>query len=155
MSTLKDFRFSVEASRLPRRRVRLTSDGKAPLEAAIPQEFRGGTPGMWSPEDLLVASVASCYVITFESVAAQRDITVHRLSVEGVGHVTRRAEGRVGFVVIELRVEVTVDAECTQQAEHVARAAKQRCLIGHALEVPIELELVVQALDLPRPAVAV
>ena len=36
MSTLKDFRFSVEASRLPRRRVRLTSDGKAPLEAAIP-----------------------------------------------------------------------------------------------------------------------
>ena len=155
MSTLKDFRFSVEASRLPRRRVRLTSDGKAPLEAAIPQEFRGGTPGMWSPEDLLVASVASCYVITFESVAAQRDLTVHGLSVEGVGHVTRRAEGRVGFVVIELRVEVTVDAECTQQAEHVARAAKQRCLIGHALEVPIELELVVQALDLPRPAVAV
>jgi len=155
MSTLKDFRFSVEASRLPRRRVRLTSDGKAPLEAAIPQEFRGGTPGMWSPEDLLVASVASCYVITFESVAAQRHLTVHRLSVEGVGHVTRRAEGRVGFVVIELRVEVTVDAECTQQAEHVARAAKQRCLIGHALEVPIELELVVQALDLPRPAVAV
>ena len=53
------------------------------------------------------------------------------------------------------QVELTVEAECMQQAEHVARAAKQRCLIGHALEVPIELELVVQALDLPRPAVAV
>ena len=27
----------------------------APLEAATPPEFRGGTPGLWSPEDLLVA----------------------------------------------------------------------------------------------------
>jgi organic hydroperoxide reductase OsmC/OhrA len=153
MTTLKDFRFRVCASPLPRRRIRLTSEGKAPLEAAIPAEFRGGTPGMWSPEDLLVASVASCYVITFESVAAQRELAVHRLAVEGVGHVTRRAEGRVGFVVIELRVELTVDAGCVEQAERIARAAKQRCLIGHALEVPIELELDVRAADLPQTAV--
>jgi organic hydroperoxide reductase OsmC/OhrA len=153
MSTLKDFRFNVDASPLPRQRVRVTSDGKAPLEAAIPAEFRGGTPGMWSPEDLLVASVASCYVITFEGVAAQRDLVVHGLSVEGVGHVTRRAEGRIGFVVIELRVQVTVDPECTEQAERVARAAKQRCLIGHALDVPIELELTVRTRDMARPVV--
>lgn len=155
MSTLKDFRFSVDASPLPRRRVRLTSDGKAPLEAAVPPEFRGGTPGMWSPEDLLVASVVSCYVITFESVASNRELTVHELSVEGVGHVTRRAEGRVGFVVIELRVQLAVDPDCVEQAERAAHAAKQRCLVAHALEVPVELELDVRAVDAPRPAVAV
>jgi organic hydroperoxide reductase OsmC/OhrA len=153
MSTLKDFRYRVDAALLPRRRVRLTSDGKAPLEAAVPPEFRGGTPGMWSPEDLLVASVASCYVITFEGVAAQRQLGFHRLAVEGVGHVTRRAEGRIGFVAIELRVQLTVDAASVEQAERVARAAKQRCLIGHALEVPIELELEVRAADLPQAAV--
>jgi organic hydroperoxide reductase OsmC/OhrA len=153
VSTLKDFRFHVCASPLPSRRIRLTSDGKAPLEAAVPPEFRGGTPGIWSPEDLLVASVASCYVITFVSLAAQRDLAVHRLAVEGVGHVTRRAEGRVGFVLIELRVELTVDAACIEEAERVARAAKQRCLIGHALEVPIELELDVRAADLSQTAV--
>jgi organic hydroperoxide reductase OsmC/OhrA len=147
MSTLKDFRFRVDAARLPRSRVRLTSDGKAPLEAAMPAEFRGGTPGMWSPEDLLVAAVASCYVITFEGVAAHRELTVHELSVEGVGHVTRRAEGRIGFVVIELRVRLTVDPGSAEQAERVAHLAKQRCLIGHALDVPIELELEVRTLD--------
>ena len=155
MSTLKDFRFTVDASPLPRRRVRLTSDARAPLEAAIPPAFRGGTPGMWSPEDLLVASLASCYVITFESVAEQRQLVVHALSVEGGGHVTRRAEGRVGFVVIELRVQVTVDPDCTELAERVAHAARRRCLIGHALDVPIELELDVRALDLPHPVAGV
>jgi organic hydroperoxide reductase OsmC/OhrA len=147
MSTLKDFRFRIDASPLRDGRVRLTSDGKAPLEAALAAEFRGGTPGMWSPEDLLVASVASCYVVALKNIAAHRDLTVQSLSVEGVGHVTRRVEGRVGFVVIELRVELTVDRACVELAERAARAAKQLCLVGHAVEVPIELELEVRTRD--------
>jgi len=155
MTTLKDFRFTVGASPLPRGRVRVTAHDKAPLEAAIPAEFRGGTPGMWSPEDLLVAAVTSCYVITFESVAAHRALAYRALAVEGVGHVTRRAEGRTGFVVIELRVELTVDPDHVEQAERVARAAKQRCLIGHALEIPIELELAIRTTDALLPAVTV
>jgi organic hydroperoxide reductase OsmC/OhrA len=145
MTTIKDFRYSVHASQLPRRRVRLTAAGKPPLEAAVPPEFRGGTPGMWSPEELLVASVASCFSVTLEAIAAQRDVPVRLLGVEGVGHVTRRAEGRLGFVVIELCVELAVEPGHEDAAERAALAAKQRCLVGHALEVPIELELHVRS----------
>ncbi len=141
MSTLKDFRFEVSASTLPRRRVRLTSDGKAPLEAATPPEFHGGTPGMWSPEDLLVAAVASCYSLTLEAIAVHRRVELRHVDVRGIGHVTRRAEGRVGFVVIELAVEVTVAPGFEHEAERAARSAKKACLIAHALEIPIELEL--------------
>jgi organic hydroperoxide reductase OsmC/OhrA len=144
MTTLKDFRFEVDASTLPRRRVRLTSDGKAPLEAATPPEFRGGTPGMWSPEDLLVAAVSSCYALTLEAIAKHRGIEFRHVDVRGIGHVTRRAEGRVGFVVIELAVDLTVAPGFEREAERAAHSAKQACLIGHALEVPIELELKVR-----------
>jgi organic hydroperoxide reductase OsmC/OhrA len=42
-----------------------------------------------------------------------------------------------------------------EQAERVARAAKQRCLIGHALEIPIELELAIRTTDALLPAVTV
>jgi organic hydroperoxide reductase OsmC/OhrA len=155
MSTLKDFRFRVNASPSNGGRVRLTAEDKAPLEVAIPAEFRGGIPGRWSPEDLLVASVASCYVITLRGVAAHRGLTIHALNVEGVGHVTRRAEGRVGFVVIELHVELTVDPDCVDQGVRAARAAKQRCLVGHALEIPIELELEVSPAEASQPVHAV
>lgn len=144
MSALKDFRYSVDASPLPRRRVRLTSAGKPPLEAATPPEFRGGTPGMWSPEDLLVASVASCFALTLDSIAEHRTIPLGEVAIEGVGHVTRRAEGRIGFVVIELRVELAVEAQFEHAAERAAHAAKQSCLVGHALEIPIELELLIR-----------
>jgi organic hydroperoxide reductase OsmC/OhrA len=152
MSTIKDFRYSVQASRLPRRRVRLTGTGKPALEAATPPEFRGGTPGMWSPEDLLVASVASCYSLTLDAIAKQRDIPIHGLSVEGVGHVTRRAEGRIGFVVIELLVELAVEPGFEEAARRVAHSAKRSCLVGHALEIPIELELCVRSDAAPTVA---
>ena len=145
MSTIKDFRYSAHASQLPRKRVRLTATGRPPLEAATPPEFRGGTPGMWSPEDLLVASVVSCYSLTLDAIAMQRDISIRRLAVDGVGHVTRRAEGRIGFVVIELRVELTVESGLEEAAKRAAQAAKRACVVGHALEIPIELELRVQS----------
>ena len=153
MSTLKDFRFQVNASPLPRRRVRLTSDGKSPLETATPPEFRGGTPGMWTPEDLLVASVASCYALTLNALAERAGVPIEHVEVEAVGHVTRRAEGRVGFVLIELHVELTADDSVADKAEHVARDAHRACLIGHALDIPVELELEVRTAQHARRVV--
>jgi organic hydroperoxide reductase OsmC/OhrA len=141
MGALKDFRFRVSASPRPHGLVRLGSDGKAPLDVAAPPEFRGGVPDVWTPEDLLVASVASCYTVTLRAISSRREVPLQHVEVEGVGHVTRRAEGRFGFVVIELRVDLTVEAEVAEAAERVARAAKQRCLVAQALEIPVELEL--------------
>jgi organic hydroperoxide reductase OsmC/OhrA len=144
MSMLKDFRFHVEASPLPRRRVRLTSDGKPPLEAATPPEFRNGIPGMWTPEDLLVASVASCYVLTLQAIAARRELPLRDVQVSGAGHVTRRLDGRFGFVVIELRVDVTTDPGLQEAVEAVGRSAERACLVGQALSIPVEVELEVR-----------
>jgi organic hydroperoxide reductase OsmC/OhrA len=151
MSTLKDFRFQVEATPLRGRRVRLSSDGKTPIKAATPPEFRDGTPGLWSPEDLLVASVASCYLLTLDALATRRELSFEA-HVEGAGHVTLRADGRLGFVVIELQVSLTVEPGLEQEAERLARDAERRCLISHALEVPVELELSVRtAVPVPVP----
>lgn len=150
MSTVKDFRFRVGASPLPRRRVRITSEDKAPLEAAVPPEFRGGTPGLWSPEELLIASVASCYALTLASVGRSRSLDLRRAEIEAVGHVTRRAEGRLGFVAIELLVELTVDSGLEHRAAQAARDAHRACIVGHALAVPVELDLHVRTANEPE-----
>ena len=113
----------------------------------------GRTPGIWSPEDLLVAAVASCYSLTLSAIATNRGVELRNIDVRGIGHVTRRAEGRVGFVVIELAVDVTVSPGFEQDAERVARSAKQSCLVAHALEIPVELELEVHSLA-PTPALS-
>jgi organic hydroperoxide reductase OsmC/OhrA len=145
VSAIKDHRFGVAAARLAPHSLRLTAAGKPPLQVATPAGFRGGIPGLWSPEDLLVAAVASCFALTLDSVARARTLNLGDVAIEATGHVTRRAEGRLGFVVVELLVDLTVEGGAEAEAESAARDAHRACLVAHALDVPVELELRVRA----------
>ena len=49
--------------------VHLNADGLPEILSAPPKAFNG--PGdQWSPEDLLVAAVADCFVLSFQAIAA-------------------------------------------------------------------------------------
>jgi len=56
----REFRFPVEIAWEGGRRTTARVDGKPPLPAATPAEFRGTDPHTWSPEDALVAAAGSC-----------------------------------------------------------------------------------------------
>lgn len=144
MSILKDFRFSVDVQGGPERVVETTTDEGLVLPVATPPEFRGGMHDQWSPEHLLVAATASCYALTLAAVAERRQVPLHDATVKGVGHITRRADGRFGFVVIELAVEITTEPGFEEQARRGALAARSGCLIVQALRIPVELELKVR-----------
>ena len=141
---LKDYRYVVRTKRAIRRIVTVESEGKPRLAVATPPEFRDGLADVWTPEDLLVAAVATCYALTLSAIAERRSIPVSDVSVVGAGHVCRRADGIFGFVVIELAVEITTDAGSERLAEKAARLAEHGCIVNDALNVPIELELTVR-----------
>jgi organic hydroperoxide reductase OsmC/OhrA len=145
MSILKDFRFIVDVQGSGERVVEVTTDAGLSLSIATPPEFRGGVHGMWSPEHLLVAGAASCFALTLAGIAHRREIPLHDVAISGVGHMTRRADGRFGFVVVELAVEITTEAGYEENARRAARAAESGCLIAQALRVPVEVELNVRA----------
>ena len=48
--------------------VEVTSPGLESLETAGPAEF-GGPGDLWSPETLLVAAVADCFILGFRAIA--------------------------------------------------------------------------------------
>ena len=145
MSILKDFRFTVDVKGNAERVVEATSDEGLFLSVATPPEFRGGIHGMWSPEHLLVSAVSSCYALTLAGVADRREIPLHDVAIRGVGHITRRADARFGFVVVELAVEITTEEGFEDNARRAARAAESGCLIAQALRIPVEVELEVRA----------
>ena len=93
MSVCKDYMFRVGAFPRPHGPVRIVMGGRPPLEVATPVEFHNGLPGYWTPEDMLVGAVASCYVLTFRALAGRRAVPFGELEVSGAGHVTRRADG--------------------------------------------------------------
>jgi organic hydroperoxide reductase OsmC/OhrA len=144
MSVTKDFRYKVGVVWEGDRVTTVSSPEKPELKVATPPEFKGGVPGVWSPEDLLVASVASCYAVTLVAVAERRELPLHELHVSGTGHLTGRDDGRFGFVAIELTVAVRTDEHAIEAVERAAKHAERGCLVSMALDVPVHVEVVVR-----------
>jgi peroxiredoxin-like protein len=144
MSITKDYRYRVGVDWEGNRLTSISSAGKPELEVATPPEFKGGLAGVWSPEDLLVASAASCFTVTLVAVLERRDLPLRDLNVTGTGHVTARDDGRFGFVAIELTATVETEKPSVDAVRRAAKYAERACLVSMALNVPVHVELVVK-----------
>jgi len=120
--------------------------GKHDLDVATPPEFGGEAEGAWSPEDLLVASAASCFAVTLAAIVRHRAIALLSLHVEGNGHVGPRDDGRLGFTSIELEVSVETDsADAVSRLEAAIERAERGCLVSNALGIPVNVRATVTA----------
>jgi len=106
------------------RHLRLTTDA--------PPEF-GGPDGFWSPETLLVAAVADCYVLSFRAVARASRLDWDALDVEVEG-VLDRVEGVTRFVRFDIAANLVLKDEGQQpRARDAMDRAKRTCLITNSL----------------------
>ena len=144
MSITKDFRYKVDVAWEGGQITTVTSTDKPALAVATPPEFKNGVPGTWSPEDLLVAAVGSCFAVTMVAVAERRDLPLYELDVTGTGHLTQRDDGRFGFVAIELTAHIRTAEPSIEALEHAAKYAERACLISMALDVPVHVDTVVE-----------
>jgi organic hydroperoxide reductase OsmC/OhrA len=146
MSTAaKKFEFPVDVKWLDGRLTQVSAAGKPDLEVATPPEFKHGIPGVWSPEDLLVGSVATCFAVTLLAVAERREVPVRRLEVGAMGGVSQRLDGRFGFNEVRLEVGLRTDPGCEAEATAAVEAAELGCLVAASVDFPIRVELEVQA----------
>jgi organic hydroperoxide reductase OsmC/OhrA len=145
MSIVKDYQYGVTSRLEASGTVRVSVPGKAVIHVTAPPEFHGEALGYWSPEELLVAATASCYEITLSAIARRRELKLESAGVHGTGHVTKRDDGRFGFVAIELTVRLEVDPADVAAAEEAARSAERACLVAMALDVPVHVAVTVEA----------
>ena len=102
------------------------------LETAAPPEF-DGPGGVWSPESLLCASLADCFILTFRSVSrAARFEWVHlECRVEGV---LDRVERVSQFVRYTTFAKLTVrGGSNVEKARDLLAQAERSCLISNSL----------------------
>jgi organic hydroperoxide reductase OsmC/OhrA len=149
MSVVKEMQFPVRVRWRGGRLARADAHGKDALEVATPPEFRGGLVGYWSPEDLLVASVASCFALTLAAVAERREAPLLDATVTATGHMSRRDDGRFGFTVIEVDAALETVAGGEEAVRSAARLAEGSCLIAQALDVPVHVAVDVKVAASP------
>ena len=93
---MQDFphHYKVAAKANPEGTVMLSSDGLDDLASAAPAEF-GGPGDRWSPETLLAAAVADCFILGFKAIARASRFPWNSLRcdveavLERIDHVTR------------------------------------------------------------------
>ena len=116
------------------------------LRSAPPKDFDG--PGdAWSPEHLLLASVETCFMFTFQAVAQASKFDFLSLELSGSGTVDRK-DGSVRFTDIVLRSRLTVPKGTDlERAGRMLEKGKSACLVTASLSVPVHLEseIVVEA----------
>ena len=131
--------YRVTSSAEPGGDVVLASAGLADLHSQPPLEFDG--PGdRWSPETLLVGSMADCFVLTFRAIARASALRWLSLRCQVEGSLER--EGGVSrFTRFTILAELTVPAGVNADlAERCLHKAEQGCLISNSLSGRRELE---------------
>ena len=119
--------------------VDLDADRLPTLKTAPPVEFDG--PGdRWSPETLLCAAVADCFVLSFRAVARASKLEWQAVEASVEGKLDR-VEGKSRFTEIVVRATLRVPAGTDhQRAEKLMEKAEQVCLISNSLLAERRLE---------------
>lgn len=117
----------------------LSSAGVPDLRTAAPLDFDG--PGdAWSPEQLLLAAVEACFLLTFRAVARASRLEFASMSVEAEGLVDR-VDGVTRFTEIVLRPRVALPAGVDWvRVQRALEKAERACLVSASLDTPIRLE---------------
>lgn len=122
-----------------RENIELSSPGLAALDAAPPAEF-GGPGDLWSPETLLAASVASCFILTFRAVARASKLEWTELVCD-VDAVLDRVDRVTRFTEIREQVVLDVPAGTDEaKALRLLEKAEQACLVTNSLSAEVKLE---------------
>lgn len=113
-------------------KVKLSSDATVDIISGAPPEF-GGEAGLWSPETLLTAAVADCYVLSFSAVARASRFEWEGIecSVEGT---LDRTEGQLKFTHFKIQARLSVNNEADHiLAEKLMHKAENNCLITNSM----------------------
>jgi organic hydroperoxide reductase OsmC/OhrA len=103
----------------------------------------GGLEGRWTPEDLLLCAVASCYTTTFRTLAEYSEFEYTDLQVE-VEAAISKAETGYSFNEVFIRANLTIPQEAEQaRATKLLYKAKGLCLVARALAIKQTFEPVV------------
>jgi peroxiredoxin-like protein len=122
--------------------VSLTGEGLETIPSAPPLQF-GGPGDKWSPETLLVASVADCFILTFRAIARASKLSWISLKCEVEGTL-QRGDGKTRFTDFVVHATLVVPQDTNEaRAQRLLEKAEESCLITNSLSSATHLEATV------------
>ena len=118
-------------------RGRVEAAPRTPLSVG-PSAQMDGDVGSWSAEHLLLTSIGTCLLSTFEAIAARDGIEVMWWQATVSGQVEQTPEG-LQFTSILAAIEMQIDGN-VDAVEATLEDTKNYALVTNALRVPVIVE---------------
>ncbi|MCE9576069.1 MAG: OsmC family protein [Deltaproteobacteria bacterium] len=131
------------------REYRVTAVGKPDLVGSADPAFRGDRH-RYNPEDLLVAALAACHMLSYLALCARNGIAVQSYTDACEGRM--RLAGGGQFESVTLRPRVGISAGDRARAIALHRDAHDACFIARSCNFPITCEPEVTPAPAPAPA---
>lgn len=140
MAETRDYFYETEIEWQVEKHGQVQSAGLAPIITGAPPEFKGRA-GDWSPEHLLVASLNSCYMLTFLAIAEFSKIAVMSFSASAKGKLEKTEGGiyQITEIVVKPRV-VIASANDLPRMPRILEKAKENCFISNSIKSKITIE---------------
>ena len=117
----------------------LTADKHASLVASAAEGF-GGDVRLWNPEELLMAAIAQCHMLSFLYAAHQSGIDIVDYADETRGTMAYQG-GKGAMTTVTLRPTITTTAS-EADVERLHDEAKEMCVMRSSVNFPILIESV-------------
>lgn len=131
--------YVVRAAAAAEENVVLSSPGLNDLESASPAEF-GGPGDQWSPETLLVAAVADCFILSFRAIARAAKFEWKTLSCD-VNGVLEKVERVTQFTGFDVQATLEIPEGMREdKALRLLEKAERSCLITNSLKAGSHLQ---------------
>ena len=123
---------------------RLVVPHKPDIALTADVAFRG-EPGVHNPEDLLVAALSSCHMLSYLALCALAKIEVTAYTDRASGTMITDNTGGGHFTEVTLHPHVTIaDAKDLEKARELHEKAGKLCFIASSVNFPVKHEATVE-----------
>ena len=112
-------------------------DGAQKWNASASPHYKGDGSKA-DPEDLLVAALSSCHMLSFLAIAAKKRLTVQSYEDDAVGFLENEG-GKLWITRVTLRPKVAINADPALLAE-IHHLAHEACFIANSVKTDIKVE---------------
>ena len=118
----------------------IAAAGKPVLPGSSDPAFRGDA-SRYNPEELLVASLSACHMLSYLHLCAVNGVVVVDYTDDALGLLEETPDGGGFFKEVTLRPAVTVTAESDASRAHALHADAHRlCFIANSVKFPVRHE---------------
>jgi organic hydroperoxide reductase OsmC/OhrA len=120
----------------------VTADGKTPIDGSSAKPFRGD-PARWNPEELLIAALSQCHMLSYLHVAVINGIVVTEYTDAATGTMRQTNDGGGYFTSVTLRPRVRISAGDPELALALHAEANRLCFIASSVNFPVGHEPII------------